>query len=245
MPIIVPPIAQPIRQGVLLDLVQDVCAELSLQIPSTVVGNQSDMTRQMLALANKLGRDLTREMDWQELIRTVDLTVSPGSNSYQLPSDWARQIPGTEWTKGQRWPAIGPMTPHQWMTWKVSYIHSGIEARFRIENNRIVFFANPSVSDTFQFQYISKNWVLPSTGSTGEKFVADQDGYVFPVDLMTEGLKMLWRKAKGLTYDEMGYRDILDRCKAQNQSAPYLNAAPIRAGYLLTNMNIPDGNWPA
>ncbi len=59
----------------LLDFIRAVMAELGLQNVSSVVGNQEPTVRQLLALAQRLGNDLTREWDWQRLDREYILTT--------------------------------------------------------------------------------------------------------------------------------------------------------------------------
>lgn len=59
----------------LLELVRQVMAELALQSVSGVVGNADQAVRQMFALMQRLGNDLTREHDWQRLMREHILTT--------------------------------------------------------------------------------------------------------------------------------------------------------------------------
>ena len=51
----------------MLQLVQQVTAELNLAVPSAVVGNPSQDVQQVLALMNGQGYDLIKEYDWQAL----------------------------------------------------------------------------------------------------------------------------------------------------------------------------------
>ena len=51
----------------MLQLVQQVTAELNLAVPTYVAGNPSQDTQQILALMNGAGYDLTKEYDWQAL----------------------------------------------------------------------------------------------------------------------------------------------------------------------------------
>lgn len=244
MPIILPPLdAQP-RQGTLLELVRDVFGDLGLQPPPLVVGSTDPGIIQALALATKLGRDLVREFDWQELMRTSVILVSPGVTEYPLPQDWGRQIPGTEWTADQRWPALGPLSGRQWAASRFSYVNTGIDVRFRIVDNKIVLFNPPAAPDQFEFQYISRYWVVRADGVATDRFESDDDSFVFANDLMHEGLKVRWEKAKGLSYDEITYQDILSRAKGQNKGAPYLSTAPSLRSGLMSQRNVPDGNFP-
>ena len=51
----------------MLQMVQQVAAELNLAVPSYVIGNQSQDVQQILALMNGAGYDLVKEYDWQAL----------------------------------------------------------------------------------------------------------------------------------------------------------------------------------
>jgi len=51
----------------MLQLVQQVAAELNLAVPTYVVGNTSQDVQQILALMNRAGYDLVKEHDWQAL----------------------------------------------------------------------------------------------------------------------------------------------------------------------------------
>jgi hypothetical protein len=51
----------------MLELVQQVTAELNLAVPTYVVGNPSQDVQQILALMNRAGYDLIKEHDWQAL----------------------------------------------------------------------------------------------------------------------------------------------------------------------------------
>jgi hypothetical protein len=51
----------------MLQLVQQVTAELNLAVPTYVIGNPSQDVQQILALLNAAGYELTKEYDWQAL----------------------------------------------------------------------------------------------------------------------------------------------------------------------------------
>ena len=51
----------------MLQLVQQVTAELNLAVPTYVAGNTSQDVQQVLALMNRTGYDLVKEYDWQAL----------------------------------------------------------------------------------------------------------------------------------------------------------------------------------
>ncbi len=53
----------------LLQLVDQVSGEMGLTQPSAVIGSTVNQTVQLLALAQRLGRDLVREFEWEQLVR--------------------------------------------------------------------------------------------------------------------------------------------------------------------------------
>jgi len=74
----------------LLQLIQDTCDELALDRPQVVVSSNDRQVRQMLALLNRLGRDIVKQYEWQRLnkealITTVQYTytgtTTAGSNT--------------------------------------------------------------------------------------------------------------------------------------------------------------------
>ena len=75
----------------MLELVQQVTAELNLAVPTYVAGNTSQDTQQILALMNRAGYDLVKEYDWQALeleyrfyTNAITTTCNTTNGSYLL-----------------------------------------------------------------------------------------------------------------------------------------------------------------
>jgi hypothetical protein len=75
----------------MLQLVQQVTAELNLAIPTYVAGNTSQDVQQVLALMNRAGYDLVKEYDWQALeleyrfyTTAITTTCDTINNTYDL-----------------------------------------------------------------------------------------------------------------------------------------------------------------
>jgi hypothetical protein len=68
----------------LLQLVDQVSAELGLTQPAAVIGSSNNQTVQLLALANRLGKDLVRDFEWQRLVQAyiwqTEVAVSTTGN---------------------------------------------------------------------------------------------------------------------------------------------------------------------
>jgi hypothetical protein len=75
----------------MLQLVQQVTAELNLAIPTYVQGNTNQDVQQVLALMNRAGFDLVKEHDWQALeleyrfyTTAITTTCDTINNTYDL-----------------------------------------------------------------------------------------------------------------------------------------------------------------
>lgn len=75
----------------MLQLVQQVTAELNLAVPTYVAGNTSQDVQQILALMNRAGFDLVKEHDWQALeleyrfyTTAITTTCDTINNTYDL-----------------------------------------------------------------------------------------------------------------------------------------------------------------
>lgn len=231
------------RSGTLLDLIQNASRELGLPVPEQIIGSRDPQVSQMLAIVRRLGKDLVREFEWQQLITMASITTSAGILEYDLPAGWNRQIPQTEWNRTQSEPLLGPATSQQWQLYRAWTMGATTRTPFRILNNKIVLLNSPADGDSIAFEYVSGNWVLPAIGNQKNTFTLDDDSFVFDEALMLEGLQLRWLKLKGLPFDEYGYTSVLDLCKAQNKSAPVLSTSPRRGMRFLDHSNVPEGSW--
>jgi hypothetical protein len=62
----------------LLQLVDQVSGEMGLSQPTAVIGSTNNQTVQLLALAQRLGKDLVREYEWQRLVKAYVLQTTAG-----------------------------------------------------------------------------------------------------------------------------------------------------------------------
>ncbi len=292
----------------LLQLIQQVCDELAINRPVSVVGTSDPQTRQLAALFYRLGNDLVRQFEWQRLnkeyiLQTVAYsrvgTTTQGSNiitgvdvtglsaqfgiaglgiepfaqitavgasqvtmnmpatasgtvtlqwsqvQYNLPPDYIKEIPQTEWDRTNRWPLMGPQSAQDWQSFKSGIVYAGPRERFRIVGNTYAINPPPPNGLVFGFEYISGAWINSASGVAQTAFQSDTDTFVFPDSLLITGLKVQWKQSKGLdsSFDLAEFRALLENCKAQDKSFPKLSLSPMGQTVLMTTMNIPDGNW--
>lgn len=165
---------------------------------------------------------------------------------YNLPSDWHREIPQTEWDRTNRWPLMGPQSPQDWQSFKSGVVYAGPRQRFRILGNTYTINPPPPNGLLFSFEYISKNWVLSNAGVGQATIQADTDTFLFSDSILVTGLKTQWKTVKGLdgSFDLSEFRTLLELSKSQDKSAKKLSLSPYGGEVLLSTMSIADGNWP-
>jgi hypothetical protein len=294
-----------------LKLIQQVTDELALYRPTALIGTQDPQIRQLMALLNRLGADITRQTEWQRLNKeylivtnsfTLTGTVTNGSkvitglptttaitdqytiigtgiqpfaqvvtvnnlteitmdmeavesgtvelqfaqNKFDLPSDWNRQIPQTEWNRTQRWELLGPKSAQEWQTFKSGIVSAGPRQRFRILQNQLCLNPSPPDNQTLSFEYISNGWVEGADGVGKVEVTADTDTFIFSDSLLITGLKSQWMVAKGLdaSFSLGEFRYLLEQEKSTNKSAPVLSTGAFAGSLLLTDQNMVDGSYP-
>jgi len=155
---------------------------------------------------------------------------------YNLPSDWLKQIPQTEWDRTNRWPLIGPQSAQDWQSFKSGIVYAGPRQRFRINENTINIKPPPPNGLLFAFEYISNGWVLNASNQRQTKYLSDTDTAIFPDSLLVTGLKTQWKTAKGLdaSFDIAEFRGLLEMMKSQDHSAPKLSLSPYTGSILLS-----------
>lgn len=228
----------------LLELVRQAVGELASDVatPSSVVGSGDQTITQMLALANRVGRDLVRAYAWRRLVTEYSFATVNGTATYDLPADFDRMVPDTHYDRTNDWQNRGPSSSQEWQ-WLNTGLSTVTQLRWRLYLNQIKFYTTPTTAYTMAYEYVSKNWVIAASGSTPTKaaFSVDTDTCVFPDDLMDLGLTYRWLRAKGFDYEQarIDYREALSTCKAHDvpEGAKNLAGEPKQAPL------IPDGNW--
>ena len=165
---------------------------------------------------------------------------------YPLPSDYNHSLSNTMWDRTNRWPVNGAKTPQEWQQFKSGIVYAGPRLRFRIQGNQITINPPPADNHSLAYEYISKSWALGSDGVTRKtSFTADDDTSIYDDSLLITGLKVQWKRAKGLDVglDLAEFTALLDVCKAQDNSASILSMSPQDSATLISLTQVPDGSW--
>lgn len=189
----------------LLTLVNNTEDAVGLTRSTTVVGNTTDQTRQLLALANREGKDLARRATWQALTKefthTTTAAEDQGAVTTVIGSDFDFLINSTPWDRSQMRPIGGSVSPQVWQQFKAENI-TGPYVEYRIRGNRVLTIPTPAAGHTLAGEYYSKNWCASSGGTGQAAWAADTDVGVLDEELMTLGLIWRWLQFKGLAYAE-------------------------------------------
>lgn len=234
----------------LLQIVTRACDELGINRPGSVgvFASSHPQDRQMLGLANAAGQDLLTTHTWSTLIATASVTLSTGSSTYTLPTDFDRLIDDAAWDQTNNFPMHGNISQqrHQyWMSSGVITPFTRKEYRFTIRPGSSTFQIHPlppTAADVVKFPYVKNTWVSTSGGTLVDQFATDGDTTVFNDSLMIKEIKWRWKAAKGLDAEAAvaECQNLRDRMIAADVASPTLNMGGQQYDELI---NVPEGNW--
>lgn len=189
----------------LLSICNAALLELSgFSVPSTFYGNNDLTAKLCVALANREGKTLEKELRWQELVTEHTFTTTSGTASYALPTDFRAFANMSQWDRSNQFMMTGPTPPAVWQWLQSGLVVASENSRwFAVRGNRFLVYPTPTVDDDeLVFDYYSKNWVTKQADSTNtSEWSADNDTSRLDEDLMTLGLKWRFLQAKGMPYE--------------------------------------------
>ena len=190
----------------LLTIVQYACRRAAVPVPDVVYGTSDQQILQMLALLEEEGNDLAQRGVWQGLTFEASWTTTAAEDQgalTTLASNGFRYIKNdTIWSRTRRLPVAGPLSPQDWQTLKAWSV-SGPYYQYRIRGGRLLVNPAAPASESWFFEYLSKNWILSASGSVYKQyFTLDTDTVLIPEELLILGLRWRWKKEKGLDYAE-------------------------------------------
>lgn len=230
----------------LLTVCQTVLQETGFPNQTAIVGNTDETARRLYGFANRSGNFLLRKHDWTILRKEYTWSTVASTAAYNLPSDFSRFIPSTEWDRTNYWALEGPLTPQEWQFVKSGLIQNGPRSRFRIMPtsfvNQFTVDPVPSTIRTLVFEYICNTWVQSAAAAAQSSFLADTDTALDVFEFLI-GLDVMWRfrKSVGLDYAEEKdeFQNELDQAVARDGSSRILS---FNKRYRLS-ANTPEGNF--
>lgn len=213
----------------------------------TVTGNGQPASQRVVEVIS--GTSVRCEM---EFTAASSGDVIFARDTYEIPSDFDHFIPNTWWDRTNHWMLIGPQSP-QFDQWQRSgIVTTGPRLRWRqIGRQPTVFRLWPpptsrSVPDALVFEYVNNGWVEHVDGTFGTRFTADTDTSLLDNDALILGIKWRMWQIKGFEYGALQQEciDYQNRLKARDGGMPDLSMNRRKFPYLLSSMNVQDGNFP-
>lgn len=176
---------------------------------------------------------------------TVSCTFS--RQFYDLPSDFERQLPDTQRDRSNSRQVFGHKNSQEWQWLKGGFAATRPTYRYRLYQNQIQIHPAPDERLRFVNEYVSGNWVASATGGLASRttFSTDTEQSIFPDDVMVNGVKWHFMKAKGLEYLVVlnEFNRSVSYAKAQDTPASKLSLSPEVENFLVGTQNLPDGDF--
>ncbi len=230
----------------LLTLIQDAADTIGLPRPTSVIGSTDTQVRQLLALANREGRLLSRRTRWEALMREATITTVATESQGEV----ATLLPGyrfiqndTGWNRSAQEPLGGPLTPQEWQGLK-AFTVTGPYYDYRIRGGELLFIPVPPAGDDVRIEYLSDYWCQSSGGTDQSKWTADEDVGVLDEEIMQFGVVWRFLRMKGMDYAEefRDYETMVSDAIAADGSKRILHADRADTERY-PNARAPIGSW--
>lgn len=167
---------------------------------------------QMVAIANRAAYEIFNFYKWEPLRNVYTINFQEGQEVYTLPEDYQDMMPNSAWElEGER-PVDFPVPDNMWFMYKFTNWGDGGTVRARKYGNQIEVI-QPTGSEGFQFEYISKWPIKSEGGQRKEFFTADTDTWMLDDMLLILGIQAHWQQAKLMPSYPEHYANYMNKMK--------------------------------
>lgn len=162
----------------LSEAVANVAAESGYTVDSTIIGSTDVTTKQLLAIAQRVNKEMSDQFPWPIFYASGSITLVAGQASYQLPAAFSHYLFETFWNQSTRWRVLGPMTPQEYAEIQGYGLNPTVYQRFQfrgISNDQLLISPTPGAQndgDTIIFEYIADRSVRPATWAASTFYAA-------------------------------------------------------------------------
>jgi hypothetical protein len=161
----------------LATIVSNVAAECGYTVESTVTGSTETTTKQLLAMTQRINKDIFESYPWPKCYAAGSITLVSGQATYELPAAFSWYQYETFWNSSTRWRILGPMTEQEYGEIRGFGLNTTVYQRFQIRglsNNQLLISPTPSSSgNVIVFEYIADRCVRPVTWTASTLFAAN------------------------------------------------------------------------
>jgi hypothetical protein len=190
----------------LLSVVQDVCAVVGVEIPTSVFSNipAKRTAVEMLALANEMAQRIAYDSrEWTKLKLVNTFTGDGVTEAFDLPNNYKRMLmTANVWRSGL------PLMPVRFIPdtdeWINRRMRNFIDPRgeWTMYGGQMHIVPALIPGETATFVYLDKNAITLASGGTSDNFMADGDKFRLGSRLLKLGMIWQWKANKGSPYAE-------------------------------------------
>lgn len=162
----------------LATVIQNVANEAGYTVESNILTSTETTTKQLLAIANRMNREIFEAYPWPKCYASGAITLVNGQATYQLPAAFSYYHYETFWNSSTRWRVLGPMTEQEYAEIRGFGLNTTVYQRFQIRglsNSQLLISPTPGASysgDIIIFEYIADRSVRPKAWTTATNFAA-------------------------------------------------------------------------
>jgi hypothetical protein len=163
----------------LATIVSNVAAECGYTVESAVIGSTEITTKQLLAITQRINRDIFEAYPWSKCYASSSFQLVSGQATYQLPAAFSYYQYETFWNQSTRWKVLGPMTQQEYAEAIGFGLTTTIYQRFQVRgvsNNELLIYPTPGATNdgnVLVFQYIADRSVRPKDWTASTTFAAN------------------------------------------------------------------------
>lgn len=187
----------------ILDVIRDVAAAVALDIPDAVFGDPERTSAEMQALAHEMAERIAASRDWLALTRDFTITGDGVSESFALPSDFARFRMDAEVLSTANGFSLSRIDgPRAFLA--AGYSPATVLGQWGLREG-MFYVRGLAAADSVAGLYITRNIVKAADGTLKERFTADDDSFILDERVLKLGMIWQWKENKGLPFD-VAYR---------------------------------------
>jgi hypothetical protein len=158
-------------------VIQNVADEAGYTIESNILASTETTTKQLLAIAQRINRDIFEAYPWPKCFASSSITLVAGQASYALPAAFSYYQYDTFWNQSTRWRVLGPISEQDYAQIQGYGLMPTVYQRFQIRgltNTELLISPTPQTSgQVLIFEYIAERCVVPKTWITSTLFAAN------------------------------------------------------------------------
>lgn len=160
-------------------VITNVANEAGYTVESNILTSNETTTKQLLAIANRINRDIFEAYPWPKCYASGSITIVNGTANYALPAAFSHYQYETFWNSSTRWRILGPMSEQEYAEVRGFGINTTVYQRFQIRgisNDQLMISPTPGANyngDIIVFEYIADRSVRPKTWTETTSFAAN------------------------------------------------------------------------